>query len=69
MEVDWAESEDNHEKNHIRERKIKSNFSSTMYLLRSLFEGLGIVARLHDKIVNEDSEIYSLHPRNYLFNG
>ena len=40
-----------------------------MYLLHSLFESLGIVARLHEEIVNEDSKIYSLDPRNYLFNG
>ncbi len=40
-----------------------------MYLLCSLFESLGIVARLHEEIVNEDSEIYSLDPKNYLFNG
>ncbi len=40
-----------------------------MDLLRSLFESLEIVARLHEEIVNEDSKIYSLDPRNYLFNG
>jgi hypothetical protein len=64
--VDLAESEDKREKNHTRERKIKSTFSSTMYLLHSFFESLGIVARLHQDIVNEDSKIYSLDPRNYL---
>jgi hypothetical protein len=40
-----------------------------MYLLRSFFENLGSVAKLHEKIANEDTEIYSLNPRNYLFNG
>ncbi len=69
MKVDLAESEDKREKNHIQERKIKSTSSSTMYLLCTLFESLGIVARLHEEIVNEDSKIYSLDPRNYLFNG
>jgi hypothetical protein len=69
MKVDLAESEDKREKNHNWEREIKSTFSSTMYLLCSLFESLGIVARLHEEIVNEDSKIYSLDPRNNLFNG
>jgi hypothetical protein len=40
-----------------------------LYLLRSLFENLGSVAKLHEKIANEDTEIYSLNPRNHLFNG
>jgi hypothetical protein len=40
-----------------------------MYLLCSLFKNLGSVAKLHEKIANEDSEVYSLNPRNYLFNG
>ncbi len=69
MKVNLAESEDKREKNHTRERKIKSTFSSTMYLLCSLFESLGIVARLHEEIVNEDSKTYSLDPRNYIFDG
>ncbi len=69
MKVDLAESEDKRQKNHNRERKIKSTFSSTMYLLCSLFENFGSVAKLHENIANEDTEIYSLNPRNYLFNG
>jgi hypothetical protein len=40
-----------------------------MYLLRSLFENVGCVAKLHEEIANENTEIYSLSPRNYLFNG
>ncbi len=68
-QLDLAESEDKRQKNHTRERKIKSTFSSTMYLLCSLFENLGSVAKLHEEIANEDTEIYSLDPRNYLFNG
>ncbi len=40
-----------------------------MYLLHTLFEDLGSVTELHEKIANEDTEIHSLDPRNYLFNG
>ena len=40
-----------------------------MYLLRSIFENLGSVAKLHEEIANENTETYSLDPRNYLFNG
>ncbi len=69
MNVDLAESEDKRQKNHTRERKIKSTFSSTMYLLCSLFENLGSVPKLHEEIANEDTETYSLDPRFYLFNG
>jgi hypothetical protein len=69
MKVDLAESEDKRQKNHIWERKIKSTFLSTMYLLCSLFEDLGSVAKLHEEIANKDTEIFSLDPRNYLFNG
>ena len=68
-QLDLAESEDKRQKNHTRERKIKSTFSSTMYLLRSLFENSGCVAKLHEEIANEDTETYSLDPRNNLFNG
>ncbi len=68
MKVDLAESEDKCQK-IISGKKIKSTISSTMYLLRSLFENLGSFAKLHEKNANEDIEIYSLNPRNYLFNG
>jgi hypothetical protein len=44
MKVDLAELEDERQKNPIRERKIKSTISSTMYLLCSLFENFGCVA-------------------------
>ncbi len=37
MKVELAKSEDKRQKNHNQERKIKSTFSSTMYLLCSLF--------------------------------
>jgi hypothetical protein len=40
-----------------------------MYLLPSLFENVGCVAKLHEEIVNENTEKYSLRPRNFLFNG
>jgi hypothetical protein len=38
-------------------------------LLCALFEDLGCAIKLHDKIVNEDTELHSLNPTNYLFNG
>ncbi len=40
-----------------------------MYLLHALFEDLGCAIELHEKIANEDTELHSLDPRNYLFNG
>ncbi len=40
-----------------------------MCLLCALFEDLGFAIELHEKIVNEDTELHSLDPRNYLFNG
>jgi hypothetical protein len=64
-----AESEDKRKKKKTRLQKIKSTISSTMYLLRSLFENFGCIAKLHEEIVNENTEKYSLRPRNYLFNG
>ncbi len=69
MKVDLAESEDKHQTNQTQLQKIKSTISSTMYLLCSLFENFGCIAKLHKETVNENTEKYSLHPRNYLFNG
>jgi hypothetical protein len=71
MKVDLAESEDKRQKNHIRKKtnQFSSTFSSTMYLLCTLFEDLGSVTELHEKIANKDTELHSLDPRNYLFNG
>ncbi len=69
MKVDLAESEDKRQTNQNRLEKIRSTISSTMYLLRSLFENFGCIAKLHKETVNENTEKYSLHPRNYLFNG
>jgi hypothetical protein len=40
-----------------------------MYLLCTLLEDLGSVTELHEKIANKDTELHSLDPRNYLFNG
>ncbi len=42
---------------------------STVCLLRALFEGLGCAIELHEKKANEYTELHSLDPRNYLFNG
>ncbi len=38
-------------------------------MLHALFEDLGCAIELHEKIANEDTELHSLDPRNYLFNG
>jgi hypothetical protein len=38
-------------------------------LLHVLFEDLGCAIEFHGKIANEDTELHSLDPRNYLFNG
>jgi hypothetical protein len=40
-----------------------------MYLLRSIFKFFCSVAKLHEEIANENTDKYSLRPRNYLFNG
>jgi hypothetical protein len=71
MKVNLAESEDKCQKNHTQKKKnqFSSTFSSTMSLLCTLFEDLGSVIELHEKIANKDTEIHSLDPRNYLFNG
>jgi hypothetical protein len=69
--VDLAESEDKRQKNHFQKKKnqLSSTLSSTVCLLRTLFEDLGCAIELHEKIANEDTELHSLDPRNYLFNG
>ncbi len=69
MKVDLAESEDKRQTNQNRLEKIKSTISSMMYLLCSLFKNCGCIAKLHKETVNENTEKYSLCPRNYLFNG
>jgi hypothetical protein len=38
-------------------------------LLCAFFEDLGCAIELHEKKANEDTELHSLDPRNYLFNG
>ncbi len=69
--VDMAESEDKHQKNHFRKMKnqLSSTLLSTVSLLHALFEDLGCAIELHEKIANEDTELHSLDPRNYLVNG
>ncbi len=52
-----------------KDESIFKNFSSTMYLLCTLFEDLGSAIELHEKIANEDFEMHSLDPINYLLNG
>ncbi len=71
IKVDLAESEDKRRKYHFRKKKnqLTSKLSSTVCLLCALFEDLGFAIELHEKIANEDTELHSLDPRNYLFNG
>ncbi len=38
-------------------------------MLHALFEDLGCAIELHEIIANEDTELHSLDPRNYLLNG
>jgi hypothetical protein len=66
-----AESEDKHQKNHFwtKKNQLSSTLSSTVCLLCALFEDLGCAVELHKKIVNEDTVLHSLDPRNCLFNG
>jgi hypothetical protein len=74
MKVDLAESEDKRQTNKTRLQKIKSTISSTMYLLRSLFENFGCIAKLHKEIVNEIQRnilctqeiIFSMDKRNVI---
>jgi hypothetical protein len=69
--VDLAESEDKLKKNHFLKKKnqLASTLSSTVCLLCTRFEDSGCTIELHEKIANEDTELHSLDPRNYLFNG
>ncbi len=59
IQVDLAESEAKHWK----------NLSSIVSLLCILFEDLGCAIELHAKFVDEVTELHSLDPRKYLFNG
>ncbi len=49
--------------------QLSSTISSTVCLLCALFEDLGCAIELHEKIANEDIELYSSDLRNYLFSG
>jgi hypothetical protein len=62
-----AESEDKRQKN--QPQRNKNQLSSTVSLLRTLFEDLGCAIELHEKLANEVTELHSLDPRNNLFNG
>jgi hypothetical protein len=59
IKVDLAESE----------AKRQTNLSSTVSLLCILFDNLGYAIKLHAKFADEVTELHSLDPRNYLFNG
>ncbi len=71
IKVDLEESEDKHQKNQPQKKKnqLSSTLSSTVCLLCTLFEDLGCAIKLHEKLANEVTELHSLDPRNYLFNG
>ncbi len=71
IKVDLAESEDKRQNNQPQKKKnhLSSKLLSTVCLLHTLFEDLGCAIELHEKIANEDTELHSLDPRNYLFNG
>jgi hypothetical protein len=58
-------------KNQSQKKKdqLSSTFLSTVCLRRALFEDFGCAIELHQKIANEDTELYSLDPRNYLPNN
>ncbi len=71
IKVDLAESEDKRQKNQPQRNKnqLSSTLSSTVAFLCTLFEDLGCAIELHEKLANEVTELHSLDPRNYLFNG
>jgi hypothetical protein len=70
MKVDLAESEDKRQKKSYPEKdeSIFKHFFMHYVFLCTLFEDLGSVTELHEKIANKDTELHSLDPRNYLFN-
>jgi hypothetical protein len=71
LKLIWQSQKINVEKNQLHKKKnqLSSTLLSTVCLLCALFEDLGCAIELHEKIANEDTELHSLDPRNYLFNG
>jgi hypothetical protein len=71
LKLIWQNQRINVKKNHFQKKKnqLSSTLSSTVCLLCELFADLGCAIELHEKIANEDTELHSLDPRNYLFNG
>jgi hypothetical protein len=71
IKVDLAESEDKCQKNQPQRNtnQLSSTLSSTVCLLHTLFEDLGCAIELREKLANEVTELHSLDPRHYLFNG
>ncbi len=67
----WQSQKINAKKNQPQKKKkqLSSTLLSTVCLLCALFEDLGCAIELHEKIANEETELHSLDPRNYLFNG
>ncbi len=52
-----------------KKNQLSSTLLSTVCLLCALFEDLGCAIELREKIANEDTELHSLDPRIYIFNG
>jgi hypothetical protein len=50
------------------ESSFRHTFKHCVFALRT-FLRLGCAIELHEKIANEDTELHSLDPRDYLFNG
>jgi hypothetical protein len=71
LKLIWQSRKINAKKNHSRKKKnqLSSKFLSTVCLLCALFEDLRCAIELHEKKANEDTELHSLDPRNYLLNG
>ncbi len=71
IKFDLAESEDKCRKNHFWKKKnqLSSKLLSTVCLLCKLFEDLGCAIKLHEKIMNEDTELHSLDSKIHLFIG
>jgi hypothetical protein len=73
LKLIWQSQKINVKKISLRKRRINfqasSKLLSTVCLVRTLFEDFGCAIELHEKNANEDTELHTLDPINYLFNG
>jgi hypothetical protein len=72
LKLIWQNQRINVKKNISGKRR--NNFQAHFQALCGCFAhflkiDLGCAIELHEKIANEDTELHSLDPRNYLFNG